>query len=94
MQKNKARAVKGFLDSPLTQKRPGAHALKKEISPNTKRREAQAFPAFTWPKITFLARSARMKGFILHGKAAEMFFLRERCEKSPRPAKPDDAKEK
>lgn len=35
-----------------------------------------------------------MKGFILHGKAAEMIFLRERCEKSPRPAKPDDTNEK
>ena len=35
-----------------------------------------------------------MKGFILHGKAAEMIFLRERCEKASRPAKPDDTKEK
>ncbi len=46
MAKNQARAVKGFLDSPLTQKRSGAHALKKEISPNTKRRETLSFPAF------------------------------------------------
>ena len=35
-----------------------------------------------------------MKGFILHGKAAEMIFLRERCEKSPRMTKPDDTNEK
>lgn len=46
MQKNKAWAVKDFLDSPLTQKRSGAYALKKEISPNTKRRETLSFPAF------------------------------------------------
>ena len=45
-------------------------------------------------KLHFGHASYRMKGFILQDKAAEMTFLRDRFEKSPRSKKPGNTNQR